>query len=198
MIESLTEQQVAKFPEYVEKFTKLGLSTLQLTPTLEADITRVMADVYKVANLAAPKCIFLPSPQACLVAVSYFQEQLDKGVSFDTLISGFSVPEGYKPTAFAKEQVNNFAYGSLDASWLSFYSFFLNETEVQNLEQVKPLIELLGKCSFYLPYEDVVFVSANPTEILMVNGSLHSTTGPAWTYSDGFCGYSLDGVAVDK
>jgi hypothetical protein len=32
----------------------------------------------------------------------------------------------------------------------------------------------------------------------MVNGRLHSTEGPAWSYADGFCGYALDGVEVPE
>ena len=74
----------------------------------------------------------------------------------------------------------------------------MNEKLVADCEKIRPLVDLCGKCSFYLPYKDVVFISSNPSSLNMINGRLHSTAGPSWTYADGFCGFSLDGVAVTE
>lgn len=184
MLEKLTPAQEAKIPEYVKKFLSLGLSTLGLNTFLEKELKKIIGDVYKAGGLDKPKKIlFYKSPMAALEAACKMNYDVSKSkITYDML----------------SKESENFCYGSQDASWLSFYAFFKNETEVKGLEPVQPLINLLGKCSFFLPYEEVCFVSQNLSQISMVNGRLHNTTGPAWSYEDGFCGYSLDGIAVPK
>lgn len=183
-IEELTPAQIAKFPEYVAKYVGLGLSTLQLNPFLKEELTNIIGRVYKAGGLEAPKqVLFYDSPKAVLEAACCMKY----GVSSDKITQ-----------QMLNDEHANFIYGSQDASWLSFYAFFQNETEITGIEPLNPLMSLLGKCSFILPYDSVCFVSQNLSQVSMANGRLHNTTGPAWSYADGFCGYSLQGIAVPK
>lgn len=184
LLEQLTPEQEAKFPEYVKKFTDLGLSTLPFNNFLKEELVSIIGRVYKAGGLEAPQeVLFFLSPKAALKAACMRKNNgTEQNITQSMLESERSL----------------FIYGSQDASWLSFYAYFKNETEVKGLDSVQPLIDLLGKCSFILPYENVCFVSQNLSQISMVNGFLHNTTGPAWSYEDGFCGYSLQGIAVPK
>ena len=63
MIERLTPEQEAKFPEYVEKFTKLGKSTKQLTDESKEQIVEILGRVYEAGGLPAPKkVLFFTNP----------------------------------------------------------------------------------------------------------------------------------------
>ena len=262
MITKLTDAQVAKFPEYVSKFLKLGLSTQPMTEELKADVIQNMADIYRAGGIEPPKFyIFLDSPMACLLGFVVYEE-LVKTMNIPQVRSQVESQVGSRVVSQVESQVesqvrsqvrsqvysqvgsqvgsqvrsqvesqvgsrvwsqvgsrvysqvrsqvesqvgsrvvsqvNNFCWGGQSAGWLSYYAYFLNETAVSRIDPIRPLVDLCGKCSFYLPYEDVVFVSSNPTHLDMVNGRLHSTTGAAWAYADGFCGYSIDGVAITE
>jgi hypothetical protein len=58
-IEKLTDQQKARFGEFVERWTKIGLSTeLANRPLAEEALIKM----YKIANLAPPKIVWCGSP----------------------------------------------------------------------------------------------------------------------------------------
>src|SRR3990167_2063431 len=66
-IESLTPEQVAKFPAYVEKWLKVGLST---APCDRAKAEASIVASYRVANISWPKDIlWVESPLGCVCAV---------------------------------------------------------------------------------------------------------------------------------
>lgn len=157
-VTSLTAEQQAKFSEYVKKFVEIGLSTKPFTPETKEHIKDLIGRAYKSGGLKPPKeVIFFDNP---ITLCKYAKDNGDKNV-----LSGF-------------------LYGSMDASWLSYYSFFINETpEVTGLDIIKPLIELAGLCSYWKPYEKVALVSQNPTSIMKNSSGLHNADGPALTYA---------------
>lgn len=172
-VEKLTEQQLAKCPEYVKKYVDLGLSTKPLTDKSKAQITEIIGKVYEAGGLPAPKqVLFFQNPVECSV---------------------FASKNGAK-------NVKSFCYGSLEAGWLSFYSYFINEVpEVTGLDKIKPLIELLGLCSYWLPYANSALVSQNPTSIMKNANGLHNADGPALTYAGDFDPiYSMNGIIMPK
>lgn len=58
-IEKLTPAQTARFPEFIDKWTQIGLSTEPANrPEAEAGIVAA----YKVAGLCAPKIVWCSSP----------------------------------------------------------------------------------------------------------------------------------------
>lgn len=177
MVEKLTKEQEAKFPEYVDKYIKLGLSTKPLTEESKAQITEILGRVYQVGGLKAPeRVLFFSNPvEMCAYA---------KFCGDDSPTSGF-------------------IYGSFDAGWLSFYNFFKNEVpEVKGTEIIEPLTDLLSLCSLCIPYDDVCLVSQNPTKILKNANGLHAENESALEYQNdpGFAQmepiYSLNGIQV--
>jgi hypothetical protein len=79
MITKLTKKQEAKFPEYVKKWTDIGLSTHKSD---DKEITRIVKEIYKVSKLADPQVIIVDSPQ----------EAIDMGCKYDAdrYIKGWS------------------------------------------------------------------------------------------------------------
>ena len=53
-IEKLTDAQIARFPEFVKKWTKIGLST---EPADRARAERAIRGLYKLAALKEPRII---------------------------------------------------------------------------------------------------------------------------------------------
>lgn len=173
-VEKLTPEQESKFAEIVAEFKALGTSTSQEHSTVE--IKEAFDLLYTCAKLPPPKEIVLvDSP----VAV-----QLE-----------FHKRAGTKDTLTCETM----GYGSQDAGWLAFYEYFRRYVpEVKLDADISGLVSLLGKVSFYIATEEVVFASKNPTELHFLNDRLHNASGPSWKYADGFCGYSLFGTAVTE
>src|ERR1700693_1702944 len=82
IITSLTAEQKARFPEFVNKWTEIGLST---SPADRPRAEKAISGLYKLANLKEPKIIWLPCPiSATLSAVCYtslIQHRLVEGNS---------------------------------------------------------------------------------------------------------------------
>lgn len=91
---------------------------------------------------------------------------------------------------------SNSIYGNQDASWISFYDFFMEETDVDGLDKLKPLRELCHLSGWCITQNDIVFVSEKPKELHMEDGRLHNPEGPAILYDDGFSVYALNGVSL--
>jgi hypothetical protein len=69
MIKSLTKEQRAKFPEYVDKWIKIGLCT---EPADREKAENAIRGLYLLAKLRKPKIIWLPCPfSAALATVIY-------------------------------------------------------------------------------------------------------------------------------
>jgi hypothetical protein len=89
-------------------------------------------------------------------------------------------------------------YGQHDASWLAFYEYFRKvlglrvETEklVGHFEQAK-------SAGWYLPHQHICWVSERHNILqLDARGRLHSETGPAVGYPDGWSVYAWHGIRV--
>src|SRR3990167_1048783 len=59
MITELTTEQKSRFPEFVEKWTKIGLST---EPADRANAEKGIQLIYQQANLKDPKIVWCSSP----------------------------------------------------------------------------------------------------------------------------------------
>ena len=98
-----------------------------------------------------------------------------------------------------EDQVGNFIYGSMDAYWLCFYDYFLENFNLDCCKKLKPMIEISKNCGWILPYKNIALCSEKPTEIhFNTKKQLHNEIGPSISYEDGFSIYSLNGVRVTK
>ena len=61
MITELTQEQKACFPEFIDKWTRIGLST---EPANRPEAEAGVVEAYRVAGLAAPKIVWCTSPLA--------------------------------------------------------------------------------------------------------------------------------------
>ena len=85
-------------------------------------------------------------------------------------------------------------------SLVPFYEYFCNTLGFQKeKEKVSGWWKVAKNTGFLLPYENVWFISERPC-VLNRNkeGNLHSLTGPAIAYPDGWSIYAINGVTVPE
>lgn len=176
IITELTPEQRAKFPEYREKWLKIGLATgpLEFEKAKEA-----LSRCYKVAGFDPPKKFY--RAKSPLDAVKKNVE-----LNPDT--------DEQEVTTASFRQI----YGSHDASWLSFYDFMLNEVKLDCCEKLVPLMDLATCCGWVLPYREYAILQDRPVAIHREDEQLHCDGGAAIEYSDGFSIYCLHGVRVPE
>lgn len=174
MITELTEEQIAKFPEYVDRWCAIGLNT----DPCSVEVCRpIINRAYEVANLAPPSTIVLvDSPRA----------GVEKGLEL--------FGDKYTRQELLQHQI----FGFQDAYWLSYYEYLLKELNLECCEKLRPLMELAEVCGWWAPYEDYAIIQHRPTEINLQDGVLHCDDGPAVLYRDGFSVWALEGVRVDE
>jgi hypothetical protein len=181
-LEKLSTAQENKLAEYVEKWISIGLSCEEISQEKAA---RALDKAYSCAGLKPPKDkYFFRSPHAgARIAASLELKKEEKNVTKEEI----------------QAQVNNAGYGSHDAGWLSFYDFFINETQVTNLSPIAGLIEVGKTCGWYWPFENAVVICDRPKTIKMDDQKrLHCETGPAIEYRDGAKGYIWHGTRVPE
>jgi hypothetical protein len=94
--------------------------------------------------------------------------------------------------------VSDSVYGQHDARWLSFYDYF---REVLGLtaetDGLCGLFELAKSAGWAIPHRNICWVSERPCKLARdASGRLHSLTGPAVAYPDGWRVFSVHGVRV--
>jgi hypothetical protein len=91
-------------------------------------------------------------------------------------------------------------YGQHDANWLAFYEFFREVTGLSaETEKLSGLTALANSAGWAIPHEKVCWISerheiVNQDEL----HRLHSVTGPAVRYPDGWSIYAVHGVRVPE
>ena len=176
MIESLTEEQKAKFPEYVDKWLKIGLSTEPLN----------LENCKKYASIAYENA-GLPAPTEFYTA--------DSPMDAIKIVKGLD-PKGDTTSSNA---FNDMMYGNHDSSWLSFCDYMINELGVENCERVECLFGLAQNCGWWSAYEGFAVFQHRPSEIHFdENQELHNDSGPAIVYRDGFKVWSINGKRVTE
>jgi hypothetical protein len=88
--------------------------------------------------------------------------------------------------------------GQHDADWLGFYDYFRHVLGLRTeTEALQGLIGVARAAGWWLPHERVCWVSERPSRLIRdKRGLLHSTTGPAVSFPDGWCIYLVHGVQV--
>lgn len=217
MIESLTQEQIAKFPEYVDKWVSIGLSTARCDRK-KAEAAAAMA--YEAADLKMPnQVIWTDSPVQQMHAYVLVRFELGDNLHLLNDLPPNKKQESYEklleklPEALLKsenkefsikevreEAINGSIYGSQDAGWLSFYNYMRDELGLkEETEKLIGLTELAKDCGWWIPADEVCFMSEKPTLINRdEEGRLHSLTGPALQYADLFSLYCVHGVRLPE
>lgn len=96
-----------------------------------------------------------------------------------------------------RDQVYHAGYGQHDVNWLGFYSA-LSEW-VPAVKQLAGLMGLARSCGWFLPFANAIILTERPCQLSRDDENrLHSTTGPAMGYPDGFSLWRIHGVAVER
>src|SRR5437870_382562 len=207
-IESLTPEQQSRLSEFAEIWTKIGLCTDPADrPRAEAAINQA----YHSAGLKPPqKIVWCGSPlTAGMTRAIILDENLlkDLGASvWDSVgdsgggSDGAGVWDsiGASVRASVGDSVGASAYGQHDASWLGFYEFFRIVCGLTDqTEKLTGLIEQAKSAGWFLPHANICWVSERHNILARdERGSLHSVSGPACAYPDGWSIYAVHGVRV--
>jgi len=176
MIEKLTKKQESKIPEYVSKWTALGLTTTQRTITdAKIDFFKFQKIILKKNN--PPEVILLNSPLECnrKIKKMYFKD-IDKMKCF---------------------------YPYFDcqywSGWCSFYEFMEKELGIEytNKDEYDAMCACIGYGMVY-PLDEICIVCQPPTIIKKNANGLHCEDGPALSYNGDNELYAINGVVMPK
>ncbi len=177
MITSLSTEQMARMAEYRDRWTAIGLST---EPADRGRAERAICSIYSSAKLPLPaKIVWCGSP---------LSQGLTRAIIFDKSSVRDSVGAS----------VGDSGYGQHDAAWLASYAYFREVVGLrEQTEKLLDHIELAQSAGWYLPYTSICLVSERHSLLERDGrGRLHSLTGPAVAYPDGWQIYSVHGVRV--
>jgi hypothetical protein len=96
------------------------------------------------------------------------------------------------------QSLGKHCFGHLDASWIAYYDF-LEKIGVGGIEPLSGLKKLTESCGWWWPFENLCIVTSRPLELDRdTRGRLHSETGMALRYPDGWGLHSWHGVIVPE
>jgi hypothetical protein len=171
-IESLTAEQKALFPTYVDKWLKVGLSTEKV----DLDNAKEAAKLsYRLAGLKEPTQFYVTESPIDAIR---FIKTLD-------------------PTKSDKTIFDEMSYGAHDVSWISFYNYFQEVLGLESCNKLQGLMDLSKCCGWVSFYDDTVVFQHRPETIKFDDQKrLHCENGPAIRYRDGFSIYAWHGTAI--
>jgi len=199
-IEKLTTEQITKFPEYVRKWTNIGLSTEPANrPAAEAAINRM----YTIAGIKEPKIVWCGSPLSQGLTRAILQKANKASVGDSVWASvRASVWDSVGASVRASVGASVWAsiFGQHEAGWLSFYDYFCRECGlVSQTEKLEGLWELCKNAGWILPHQTICWVSERHTILHRdERGRPHCDNGPSIGYPDGWNLYYWHGVRVPQ
>lgn len=169
-LDKLSQAQIDAMPKYVEKWVNIGLSTERVD---FEKVKPLVAMCYEKAGYTVPRMHFVRGPE------EGYAKYLELGG---------------KPGR--SEYTSGCMFGSMEASWLSYYDYYKNETdiEIDNIDHMKELVMNSGWV--YLGDTDAIIHDRPVTIARDDQGRLHSETGPAIAYGDSWQRFFWHGVAI--
>lgn len=171
-IEKLTNEQISKFPIYVDKWLSIGLSTEPLNFEKSKDAVCL---AYEIAGLKKPTKFHIA----------------------DSPVDAIDMIQKLDPTKKKTDILSEMTYGCHDAYWLAYYDFFENEVGLDFCSKLNGLKELAHHCGWLSMYDDTVVFQHRP-EIIKFDDQnrLHCENGPAIRYRDGYSVYAWHGTRI--
>jgi hypothetical protein len=192
MITKLTVQQEKLIPvhrqEWLDKFFKRS------TPIDKVAATEGINWLYQLAGLENPMIIFVDSPIACQQAAN-----LLKSISSEQVWTQVLTQVMPQVRTQVRTQDLEYFHFSLSAnvsdySWVSFYDYF-RKIGLISLDKFDSFLSLTQSGIYdMIQLKGLCIVSAFPIAIHRdENNRLHSVTGPAITFADGYGQYWIHG-----
>lgn len=174
LITSLTPEQEAQVPIYVDRYVKIGLST---APCDREKAEAAIRACYAHHKHDAPRIEWCDSPsQGIVLAAQYHFGKKD--VTQEQIA----------------EMASKASYGSFEAYAAAFYSFIAEQLPVEKDPLVDIVKQLVENCGVYWTMKSVCVVTEKPVEIHLKDNKLHNPNGLALAYKDGTGVYAVDGV----
>ena len=225
-IESLTDAQRAKFPEYVERYTALGLSCAPADkPRAERGVrghyeaakidcpsTMVWVSSPIVLAMAAPMAAYMvenggPSAKALGSFVESTLKNVDAEVREAVLKAVAAVKKnvGWKAAKITPEDVRSAIQANWNRHnggswWISFVAWAVFVRDELGCEiPVGPREDTDSSAGWWWPHKKFVMLCDRPAELHRdVDGRLHFPTGPAISWRDGWGLHFWRGTRVPK
>jgi uncharacterized protein DUF6745 len=171
-VEQLTPEQEKQCEEIAKEWLAIGLDT---NPALRERAESGIMVAYDKAGLARPKEIrWVGSPPAAAKLAA-------------ELVGG--TPASH---------LSGFVYGQHAAGWLSFYDA-MNRVLGVDINELEGLMEVAKSAGWWLPFDELVIVCERPSILALdERDRLHSATGPAIAFPDGYKHYCFHGVTVPE
>ncbi len=224
MITKLTKEQEARFPEFVEKWTAIGLS---IQPINRQAAIAALAKLFGVVGRPSPKPIFCTSPLAIWLTIGNLRQIASVSDSVSDSVSASvsdSVRASVRDSVIASvsdsvrasvsdsviasvsdsvrdsvsDSVNwNWWYdlGQFQSWWLSFYDFMAAVLAVDNSKLVGNE-DFCRSAGYSVCFENLAFIGERPLVIHRAGNRLHKDGGAAVEYPDGFGVYALNGIRM--
>ena len=175
---------------YRQKWEDIAVDT---TPTNEQLATLHINEVYQAYGLPNPYILFVENPIyaariAAYAALPQFAPtKTSDGINYHVQeVLDFAKQELHKEKS--KYPVDFQGYGQLDAYWLVYWDYAINEkpsdVKKEDAKKIKPLIEAAKHVNYYWFFEPLAIVSRKPKKFEVENKQLHSMTGPAIVFDD--------------
>jgi len=194
-IMKLTKEQEARFPEFVDKWVKIGLST---EPSNREKSEKAIRGLYGLAKLKEPKVIWLPCPlSAAMSAVAYATirakqsiHKNQKNISVDRAVDSAVYSAVGSAVGSAVDRAVGSAVGSAGMAyfggslWNAGYSAWADYfNEVLSISIDRNFLDMTENCGFYWTLDDVCFASERPSKIKLDDqGRLHCEDGLSIQY----------------
>lgn len=213
MIESLTQEQIDKQPEYVDKWVKIGLCT---DPADFEGVIQHIKDAYTVADETPPQFFIGPvnSPYDAAIVEGILHKFVQDEVEFDSsehlnelvmdqlkvILSADKLEDVKHLFSAENVSISNQIYGCSEY-WLSYYDYFQTECGL-DLHKINPLVEIAKRSGWWTPLKNVAIIQHRPEEIHRdEENRLHNTEGAAVKFRGDHTNanvYAVHGVRVTK
>lgn len=170
MLKELNEKQTAALETYKNKWLNIGLDTKQSDAEDYKECFEAVKQIMAGEHDSLQDYVVCQSPQ------DIYNRVQDRTTVF------------------------NAVYGSFESPWLSFYDFFINETDVEvDKKLLEPFFTLALHVSWCCIKDNTVYFSVKPSSIVMNEDNLlHNDNGPSVEFPDGFKVWSLEGHRVNE
>ena len=206
-IDKLTEEQIARFPEWVDKWIKIGLS---IEPADFEMVTKAALKAYSLCNLKKPIVVLrMSSPYGATIGGPLAWKLL-KDFSDKKMITaqvGDQVGDQVRDQVWDQvgaqvwdqvgDQVGASLWGQHDAGWLSWASYL---DDVMGLTCLSRGLRQAGaNAGWWWAYQGVAILTERPKRLVRDGqGRLHSGDSLALEYPDGWGIYAWHGVRVPE
>lgn len=174
-----------------QKWLEIGLSTEPADrPTAEAGVRAA----YEAAGLPPPAMVvWLESPMAGAVGAAVLARGAQVGDQVEAQVGDQARAQ---VGAQVRAQAWRAVWGQHDAGWLGFYDV-MSALGVRGCERLNGISDVARSAGWWWPFEGAVVLTERPRTLTRdAQGRLHSQTGPAIVYPDGWGVHVWHGTRV--